>query len=674
MTDKNVRCLDQDTIDRFLDEALSAIEIEQTEHHLAECVACQSKLDRLVTDGRGWDELREDLRDLDTREFSEAAQEEVTLSSLQQWIGPTDDPESLGKLGRYEIWGVIGRGSAGIVLKASDPALNRFVAIKMLAPDYAYIGSSRKRFEREARAIAAVNHHNVIEVHAVDEFQKRPYIVMQYYPDGSLQNRIDQEGWMSTKQVCRIGMQLASGLAEAHRQGIIHRDIKPGNILIENGTERAVLTDFGLASVADEASMTRSGTIAGTPQYMSPEQAQGLSLDLRSDLFSLGSVMYAACTGRSPFRAATLMGVVHQVCEVPHRPIQEINPDIAPWLCAFIDKLLAKERNDRFQTAEDVDHLLASELAHLQMPADSSPPDRPWMERGAQTSAWKRILACTCVLLITVVTLGAIASSTMENSRPTALRFGIEPTPQEARFYDAKAAFDLAYQEHISEREMRGDMARSIAGHQRALELGYNPAQSLFYLACALAYQKDKERALDALQKATEAGFHNPHILESTAELNSIRQDPRMTALLAHVRSLEEKYQAADQAYFSEMNYSRAERLYREWLEECPKDEHGILMLAASLLEQGKYAEAEIWNRKVRHSVRYANFGTYNLGCIAAQRGNKDLAFRYLHFAASTGFTDIEHLQKDHHLISLREDPRFTRLTNRMEASRALVE
>ena len=163
-------------------------------------------------------------------------------------------------------------------------------------------------------------------------------------------------------------MQTASGLAAAHAQGLVHRDVKPSNILLENGIQRVKLTDFGLARAVDDASLTQSGVIAGTPQYMAPEQANGDAVDHRADLFSLGSVMYAMCVGHSPFRASTTMGVLKRVCHDPARPIQELNPDIPEWLCAIVMKLLSKERDARFQTAKSVAEVLEKWLAHVQQP------------------------------------------------------------------------------------------------------------------------------------------------------------------------------------------------------------------------------------------------------------------------------------------------------------------
>src|SRR5262249_42963578 len=149
--------------------------------------------------------------------------------------------------------------------------------------------------------------------------------VMQYVAGRSLQERIDRDGPLELEAILRIGMQAAAGLAAAHAQGLVHRDVKPANILLENGIERVKITDFGLARAVDDASMTQSGVVAGTPQYMAPEQARAESVDHRADLFSLGSVIYAMCTGRSPFRAETTVAVLKRVCDDTPRPIREVN-------------------------------------------------------------------------------------------------------------------------------------------------------------------------------------------------------------------------------------------------------------------------------------------------------------------------------------------------------------
>ena len=296
---------------------------------------------------------------------------EVSLDFLE----PCDVPGRLGKIGPYEVIEVIGRGGMGVVLRAHDPKLNRIVAVKVMAPQFVANPTARKRFLREAQAAAAVTHPHVITIHAVDQTEKTPYLVMECIDGLSLQEKIDRCGHLEVKEILRIGAQIAAGLAAAHAHGLVHRDIKPSNILLENGVERVKITDFGLARAVDDVGVTRSGEVAGTPQFMSPEQAQGKPVDHRSDLFSLGAVLYAMCTGRSPFRAETTVAVLRRVCDDVPRPIREVNPDIPEGLVAIIDRLLAKDPEERFQTAEEVSDLLLGYLAHLQDPTSAPPPE-----------------------------------------------------------------------------------------------------------------------------------------------------------------------------------------------------------------------------------------------------------------------------------------------------------
>jgi serine/threonine protein kinase len=216
------------------------------------------------------------------------------------FLSPSDAPDSLGRLGPYEIQSVIGRGGMGVVFQAHDTKLNRTVAVKVLASEVAANATARKRFLREAQAAAAVSHPHVVEIHSVGDGEV-PHLVMECVDGRSLARRIGESGALEVCEILRIGSQIAAGLASAHKQGLIHRDIKPDNILLENHIERVKITDFGLARAIDDLSVTCTGEIAGTPQYMSPEQAVGEAVDQRSDLFSLGSVLYTMCTGRSPF-------------------------------------------------------------------------------------------------------------------------------------------------------------------------------------------------------------------------------------------------------------------------------------------------------------------------------------------------------------------------------------
>ena len=286
---------DPDRLRRLAEDRLPPVEVTGLERHLERCARCREALDRLVDDDRCLLAVRRYLGadPTDPCEPAPVADESLDL------LAPSDWPDSLGRIGNYEIKGVLGRGGMGVVLKAFDPALHRNVAIKVLSVSLATSGVARRRFLREARAAAAVVHEHVVAVYAVVESSGLPFLVMEYIPGRSLQERLDSQGALSLREVLRIGMQTASGLAAAHAQGLVHRDVKPANILLENGIERVRLTDFGLARAAADAAMTQSGIVAGTPHYMAPEQARGEPTDPRADLFSLGSTLYAACAGPS---------------------------------------------------------------------------------------------------------------------------------------------------------------------------------------------------------------------------------------------------------------------------------------------------------------------------------------------------------------------------------------
>jgi serine/threonine-protein kinase len=413
----------------------------QLESHLEECAACRAELERLAAAPAWWESAhsylsdhdlsagadscwRNAATDVDTHRFDEHAKADThrrksnaegakLLSSLPSGLlQPSGEANSLGRIGNYEVVEAIGRGGMGVVVKAFDPALNRFVAIKVLAAEFAHNASARRRFAREAQAAAAVVHDHVVPIFAVDGTGPNPYLVMAYIPGLSLQERIDESGPLEVREILRIGMQTAAGLAAAHAQGLVHRDIKPANILLENGVERVRITDFGLARAMDEASQTQSGVLAGTPQYMAPEQASGEAIDHRTDLFSLGSLLYAMCTGHSPFRAETTVAVLRRICDGAHRPVREVNPDIPHWLAAIIDKLLAKRVADRYGSAEEVARHLAEHLAEVQNPR----PMVTW--NGRRILAWLAIVvsaACLCLLVVALVNLDGPSAGTEQN-------------------------------------------------------------------------------------------------------------------------------------------------------------------------------------------------------------------------------------------------------------------
>lgn len=376
---------DPQKLDALLAGQLSDFEMTQVEEHLSVCGHCSERLQYTAGAGSSW-EVTKCLLAADEYDSpqgwpsiaSKFAGEELRMSRSQTadvltreirgWLDPTDDPQSLGRFAGYEIVGIVGHGGMGIVLKGFEASLNRFVAIKVLAPRLATNGSARIRFAREAQAAAAVRHDNVIAIHRVDDWHGLPFLVMPYVGGVSLQKRIDTDGPLCLEQTLRVGLQIAAGLAAAHAQGLIHRDIKPANILLEVGVERVTITDFGLARAADDASITRTGVIAGTPQYMSPEQAEGKQLDVRSDLFSLGSVLYAMATGRPPFRGEGSFDLLKRIVHQPARPMQEIEPSVPGWLQQIVNQLHSKSPKDRPESASKVAELLEICLAHVQQP------------------------------------------------------------------------------------------------------------------------------------------------------------------------------------------------------------------------------------------------------------------------------------------------------------------
>jgi len=300
------------------------------------------------------------------------------------FLSPPDREGALGRLGTYVILEVIGYGGFGVVFKALDEKLQRLVAIKALAAPLAASAVARVRFVREARAVAAINHESVVRLYAVEDADRVPYLVMEYVAGTSLQTRL-QTGPLATGEIQRIGMQIAEGLAAAHARGLVHRDIKPANILLEETTGRAKITDFGQARALDDASHSQEGLIAGTPEYMSPEQARGRSADHRSDLFSLGSVLYAMCVGRPAFDAlGGALSTLRQICEQEPLPIAACNRAIPDWLVSVIKRLHAKDPSQRFQSAAEVAAALRSGTAPA---ARAEPPGRRWQTVGVAMAA-----------------------------------------------------------------------------------------------------------------------------------------------------------------------------------------------------------------------------------------------------------------------------------------------
>jgi predicted Ser/Thr protein kinase len=316
-------------------------------------------------------------------------------------------------LGNYQIGEELGRGGMAVVYRAYQPSLNRYVAIKVLPPQLAFDRQFVERFLREARSAAGLRHPNIVVVHDVGEQNGLYYIVMEYLEGRTLKEVIEQEGSLPPDRVARILEQVAAALDYAHARGFIHRDVKPANIFVGEG-DRVTLTDFGIAKAAAEAEqLTRTGTLVGTPEYMSPEQAEGGIVDPRTDLYALGVVLYQMLTGQVPFKGNTPHSTLYAVVNQPPPPPRQLNPALPPAVEAVVLKAVAKRPDERFQRGAEMASALQAAVAGRAQPA-AAPPPRATPPRTSRRQAPTKksspliwILAALAAVL--VLTVGALA-------------------------------------------------------------------------------------------------------------------------------------------------------------------------------------------------------------------------------------------------------------------------
>ncbi len=400
-------CPDPDRLKELLQAASLAQVPAGLVTHVDTCESCQQTLEEITLASMLWPGALPTLPPLPEPALQKAMEQLATAAPTidhssppaeepaLDFLKPSDNPEHLGKLGHYEILEILGRGGMGVVLKAFDPPLNRIVAIKVLVPHMAVSPVARQRFIREAQSAAAINHDHVVTIHAVEEANGVLFLVMHYVAGPSLQQWLEAAaGPLPLGEIVHIGRQTAAGLAAAHAKGLIHRDIKPANILLgeasggvrgdaavmreENTTHHSPSTthqvkisDFGLARAINDVSLSQAGIVSGTPLYMSPEQISGGAIDHRSDLYSLGVLLYRMATGREPFVGEDTTQVWSKhLFERPPAPSEVAPAPLPGWLEHLILRLLQKDPAARPQSAEEVIRALDPQPAPVPVPGN----------------------------------------------------------------------------------------------------------------------------------------------------------------------------------------------------------------------------------------------------------------------------------------------------------------
>jgi serine/threonine-protein kinase len=309
------------------------------------------------------------------------------------------------KIGRFEVLDKLGEGAMAVVYKVHDPDIDRTLAVKVLHKRRCIDKEYRRRFLREAKVAGNLSHYNIVTVYDVGEVEERPYIAMELLEGTPLDEVMKQETELSLTDILTIGIQIANGLDYAHSKGIVHRDIKPSNIILMPDGNTIKITDFGIAHFEDQnqTQQTQMGEVLGTPRYMSPEQAKGEKIDGRSDLFSIGVILYQLLTKESPFQDNSLATLLHKITTEDPTPIGQLAPDVPNSLSHTVEKLLRKQREKRFQSGKELAQSLTRILNKVKEKAREREEPRIIPFRIKWTILMAVIVAFTMILSITFI-------------------------------------------------------------------------------------------------------------------------------------------------------------------------------------------------------------------------------------------------------------------------------
>ncbi|MEM7474332.1 MAG: serine/threonine-protein kinase [Planctomycetota bacterium] len=445
---------------------------------------------------------------------------EHEIEQLAQVLEPASHPELLGRIGRYELEQLIGRGGMGLVFRAYDTELHRIVAIKTLAVHLVPIGAARERFIREGRACASLIHPHIVPIHDVITDGPVPALVMQLVAGPTLEDWIQQNGPMPWRQASELMIQLLDGLSLAHEKGFVHRDIKPGNVLLEVDASRALLTDFGLVRTLDDATLTRSGMLAGTPDYMSPEQARGETVEGSSDLFSIGAMFYHMLAGHPPFRAPDAMAILNRICHEKHRSLSECSQDLPREIVSFVDGLLQKDSLRRLSSASEArEELERISRAPLQVASEREKQHNSL----SKLKTWQRCV----VLLFGAIAVWALPSFISSWSTPNLtpeVEFGPEAerelsemtvTPSEMKNPDSatktSASGDSQFQNSAQETRPSLEPSSGESSQSQMQSQSLSAEQEFVELAQIEDQINGIERQLDNLWRRSQAGPMQPN-------------------------------------------------------------------------------------------------------------------------------------------------------------------
>ncbi len=407
-------------LQRVLEDSLDEDLLEALIAHVNECDQCRavlkSQLNPLVdftagvtvaltadaTDSRRLDKVIESLKSDRTGQPPSHPSAGIRYRDVLPWISSNDpdsrDLGSIGRVGDYRLLEFVGRGGMGVVFQAVEESLDRVVAVKLMSPSLLADDTAKHRFEREAKAAAAVNHINIVAVYAVAEHDGLPYLVTEFVAGETLSDRIQSQGALPIEEVLQVGCQIVSGLKAAHEKNIVHRDIKPSNILIEVDSGTAKITDFGLARCQQDGALTLTASVVGTPAYIAPEILMNprTEADQRADLFSVGCILYLMCAGVEPFAGHSVLETLQRVTAADPVPLKDLRPETPQWLAEIVHQLMAKNPDDRPHSAAQVEGLI------LQGKATGAPQGKALTLASKKCALWLWVpaaMACSLGLL-----------------------------------------------------------------------------------------------------------------------------------------------------------------------------------------------------------------------------------------------------------------------------------